>query len=54
MVMTGIDKLNEKQGIEKGTAEMFLNVYNNRFGYDFVVERLGKQNIGEPDVICTK
>lgn len=49
---TNTDKLNEKQRIEKGTAEIFLNVYNNRVGCDFIVERLGDQGNGEPDVIC--
>lgn len=52
MVMTGIDKLNEKQRIEKGTAEIFLMTYNNRFGCDFAIERPGDQGSGEPDVIC--
>lgn len=50
--MTGIDKLKEKQRIEKGTAEIFLNAYNNRLGCDFAIERLGDQGKGEPDVIC--
>lgn len=45
-------KLNKTQRIEKGTAEMFLNVYNNSFGCDFAIERLGEQGNGEPDIIC--
>jgi len=43
--------MNEKQQIEKATAEGFLNFYNRDFGTDFMIVKLG--NSGGPiDVKC--
>ncbi len=43
--------MNEKQKIEKATAEGFLALYNVRFGTDFRFEYLADPP--EPDVHCT-
>lgn len=40
--------VNEKQAIEKGTAEGFLDLYNERTGHDFKIVRMSDA----PDVCC--
>jgi hypothetical protein len=42
------NKLNEKQAIEKATAEKFLSIYNEHFKSNFRIEKL----FDSPDVIC--
>jgi hypothetical protein len=42
------NKLNEKQAIEKATAEKFLSMYNEHFKSNFRIEKL----FDSPDVIC--
>lgn len=44
------NKLNEKQAIEKATAEQFLSQYNRRFKTNFVIE--DQPVPPDPDVIC--
>lgn len=46
--MKNKNELSEKQLIEKATAELFLKIYNAKFGTSFQIQELSDT----PDVVC--